>query len=73
MKNKNVWLSAIVALTASGRQLRFKWLKFNRSKNTSITSEIAENQNFVSVIAPYKQVGEKNELKISYSVDLNKL
>ena len=53
MKNK-IWLLAIVALTASACRTPLQVAQVQPQKNTTITSEIAENQNFVSVIAPYK-------------------
>jgi len=73
MKNK-IWLLAIVALTASACRTPLQVAQVQPQKNTSITSEIAENQNFVSVIAPYKvELEKKMNSKISYtSVDLNK-
>ena len=73
MKNK-IWLLAIVAFTASACRTPLQVAQVQPQKNTSITSEIAENQNFVSVIAPYKvELEKKMNSKISYtSVDLNK-
>ena len=73
MKNK-IWLLAIVALTASACRTPLQVAQVQPQKNTSITSEIAENQNFVSVIAPYKaELEKKMNSKISYtSEDLNK-
>ena len=58
MKNK-IWLLAIVALTASACRTPLQSGSSSTAENTSITSEIAENQNFVSVIAPYKAELEK--------------
>lgn len=73
MKNK-IWLLAIVAMSLLSCKTQLQVTQVQPQRNKSITSEIAENQEFVKIITPYKQGLEKEmNTKISHtSVDLNK-
>ena len=73
MKNK-IGLLAIVLVVLLSCKTQFQVAQVQPQKNTSITSEIKENQDFVNVITPYKQGLEKEmNTKISHTnVDLNK-
>ena len=73
MKNK-IGLLAIVLVVLLSCKTQLQVVQVQPQKNTSITSEIKENQDFVNVITPYKQGLEKEmNTKISHTnVDLNK-
>jgi len=73
MKNK-IGLLAIVLVVLLSCKTQLQVAQVQPQKNTSITSEIKENQDFVNVITPYKQGLEKEmNTKISHTnVDLNK-
>ncbi len=73
MKNK-FWLLGVWLLTITACQSTLNVVQVQPHKNISITGELKENQDFVSIIAPYKEGLEKEmNTKISHtSVDLTK-
>jgi 2',3'-cyclic-nucleotide 2'-phosphodiesterase (5'-nucleotidase family) len=73
MKNK-IWLLAIAALSLSACKSTLKVAQVQPHKNTSITSEIKDNADYVNFIKPYKEGLDKQmNTKVSHtSVELNK-
>lgn len=73
MKNK-IGLLAIAALSLLSCKTQVQVVQVQTHKNTSITSNIKENQEYVKMIEPYKLGLEKEmNTKISHTkVDLNK-
>ena len=73
MKNR-IWLLAITAVTLLSCKTQLQVAQVQPQKNTSITSDINENPEFVRLISPYKEGLEKEmNTKISHTaVDLNK-
>ena len=73
MKNR-IWLLAIAILPLLSCKTQQQVVQVQPHKNTSITSDIKENQEFVNLITPYKEGLEKEmNTKLSYTaVDLNK-
>ncbi len=73
MKNK-FWVLAVVALTLTACKSSLQVAQVQTQKNTSISSDIKANEEYVKFIKPYKEGLEKEmNTKVSYtSVDLNK-
>ena len=73
MKNK-IWLLAIAALSLSACKSTLQVAQVQPHKNTSITSEIKDNADYVNFIKPYKEGLDKQmNTKVSHtSVELNK-
>lgn len=72
--NNKFWLLGVVVFSLTACKSSLQIVQVQPQKNISITSEIKENSNFISVIAPYKQGLEKEmNTKISHTaVELNK-
>ena len=73
MKNK-FWVLAVVALTLTACKSSLQVAQVQTQKNTSISSDIKANEEYVKFIKPYKEGLEKEmNTKVSYTaVDLNK-